>query len=131
MKVTKLGRGFEEVGGVTEVLERHRDWLNAHHRANGEPELGVGLGQYLELEGDEPAILLNEILSDSRGKLDRRMLVVSCSPYHDEGGHSILTAWFRDGELDAVAQEFDTYHDMIWTRSMGINEPWPGGEGDD
>lgn len=50
---------------------------------------------------------------------DSRIVVVSCTPFHDEGGPAELTMWLRlwspeDGWiLDDMAMEFDTDRNMI------------------
>jgi hypothetical protein len=120
------------------VLETHAAWLNGWHEHMDE-DTRVKLDDYwLDLGDtgvDGPVLLLDtwSTIRDeehwnagARYGEDHRMLVIECTPYHDEGGSSVLTAFlerdWQDGvlgyeagewELRCLVQEFDTIHDLL------------------
>lgn len=109
------------------MIEVYSDWLNKHAEANGD-NYCIIRADYDEVPGDEPQVLL-----DWRHQ-DDRIIHIYANAFHDEGGPCFLTGFlsFYDGirydnetkemrrmedphwTLDALVQEFDTLHSMIY-----------------
>lgn len=99
------------------ALAAFTDFLNFHHEANDE-DYRVDRAHYAMT----PIILCAYApMPTAEGNLDphlslRATLTILADPYGDEGGPSILTAFFDDfGNLAALIQEFDTIHTLILT----------------
>jgi hypothetical protein len=106
------------------MIEVYSDWLNKHHEANDD-DYRISRADYDEVPGDEARVLFDW---DQR---EDRLIRIYANAYHDEGGPCFLTGFFsyddgiRYGDdqpndeprwvLDAMVQEFDTLHSLIWT----------------
>lgn len=136
---TDLGLAAEQ------AIAAYTDWLNEWHKGEGDIN---GDGKPTQVtrvdydEYDDPPVLIHEFREhpddDPRTYIfDNLMLIIRCTPYHDEGGHTILTAWFTytdrvfgaDNPDDAswrltdMVQEFDTMRQLIFKDSRLINTP--------
>jgi hypothetical protein len=141
--------------GYGSLLGIYMSWLMTNAEVNGEREnLGeITLGQFWEWD-DPPVVLLDEIyMRYADGVPLRRMVILDCSPFHDEGGHTELTAWYdweggiEDAEtrvemqqghwvLEHIIQCFDTDRFLIWAQGklvgvegMGTTGLGTGGKG--
>lgn len=127
--------------GHRQMLEGHAEWLNGWARYHGEvgaEELSVNLESYWLEEDDCPRLLADLVYEE-----ERRLVAMSATPFHDEGGPCTLTGWlvWDDGqrwvewksapgewpttsfrneqveeprwELVAMVQEFDGMHELI------------------
>jgi hypothetical protein len=106
------------------MIEVYTEWLNKHHEDN-EDDYRITRGDYDLVLGDEPKVLLDW------AEREDRIIRLYANAYHDEGGPCYLTGFFsfddgiRYGDnqvnedpkwiLDAMVQEFDTLHALIWT----------------
>jgi hypothetical protein len=141
---------------VIRMLEVYLEFLNGWHEHEGDTGMGEGredepvrmtMADYWEpgaqtgVAYDPPLLQLDTGDVGSEGveayaqETGRRIIQVSCTPYHDEGGHAVLTGFFeyddgwcwnegkaqmgynKDPEwyLRAVLQEFDTLHCLIYS----------------
>lgn len=137
--------------GVETMLTVHLRWLNLHHERNDEELMRTddgsgGLAHYFmiwEAEGKDKAGKKQSFTTEDVPKLlhdsgwlqggpyvRRRVLMVSATPYHDEGGPAVLTAFFEaddsevaeteggwdsvHGQMRMLIQEFDTEYQEIW-----------------
>lgn len=132
------------------------DWTEVF-KGTGEPDGGTSPEQALERWGnDGPELLLDTRSNGSSVEWDtpghywmtQRMMVIRCSPYHDEGGPAVLTAmfeWLEEGQyrgvgtegeavgseggcwsLRALVTEFDTIHSMVMTEGKLVWEEYKG-----
>lgn len=131
--ITNLGPAAEQ------AIAAYTEWLNEWHEEEGDVN---GDGKPTRVtradydEYDDPPILVHEFreypdADPGTYLFDDLMLIIRCSPYHDEGGHTILTAWFtfREGNrgltwyLTNMVQEFDTMRQMIFDEGCLTNTP--------
>lgn len=94
------------------MIEVYSEWLNQHHAANGE-SFRVSRSNYDEYN-DPPQLLLDSDKILSGSIYERRIITLICSPYHDEGGPAILTAFFDGNHLHTMLQHFDTDDSIIF-----------------
>lgn len=109
---------------VEAAIEKHMEFLNGWHKFNDEIDMVITRASYDEYD-DPPEVLMDWTKTYSGGEDDMRMIVIKVNPYHDEGGPSVLTAFYkfwdpefygwRDEEgkengwvLEDVVYEFDT-----------------------
>jgi hypothetical protein len=108
-----------------QVIAAYSEWLNAWHKHNDGEENVVRREMYDEY-GTHPEVMLDQTFNEDNIYGDR-MIRVWADPYHDEGGGSMLTAWFTltpetadrlwpeqvEWQLDFLVQEFDTDKQFI------------------
>ena len=103
-----------------EVIRVYKDWLNAMiDRNDDEGVIPHVTREMFDDFNDPPRTVLNQIVF--KGSIYERLyLVMICSPYHDEGGPTILTAIFSLNDydhawvLEEVLAEFDTDFELIF-----------------
>lgn len=110
------------------MIEKHMEWLNgwqAHW--DKEHKLGKGFSAVTrrDYDGfelpdggwceDVPRLYVDQTVGDGT-----RLILLTVSPFHDEGGPGWLFGWFinydspPEWELDLLVYEFDTQYSMIW-----------------
>lgn len=107
-----------------QAIQKYLDWLNAWALENDEI---AGPTRADCDDCDDPPRLLNDW--NSPRSINRTMTIL-VNPYHDEGGPTILTAFFsnystneNEWHLDAIIQLFDTMHQFIFNEDKLTNIP--------
>lgn len=114
------------------AISQYTAWLNCWLEENGDEcdgeDLRVTRADYDECN-DSPRIL-NDWADEGQ---TYRTMTIYCSPYHDEGGPTLLTAFYSNysitraaWQLDAVTQLFDTMHQFIFNNGSLANTPSRG-----
>lgn len=140
---------WDQAVGWKEMLEKYLTYLNAHMEATRDPvwdEEPSVLADYWDEYGDKPGLMLDTAMIAALSNIytnksgpGARLVQISCTPYHDEGGPATLTASFSwdDGmrfdrqepghwELDWMVAEFDTIPSLIWGdgKMQSMPEGW-------
>lgn len=112
----------EHAEHAEQAIQVYLDWLNLWHEGEGD-ECRVTRADCDEY--DAPPFLINDFMSLD----DMHTLTIWVSPYHDEGGPTILTAFFTnycdpdDWDLACIDQCFDTMHQYIFNDGKLTNIP--------
>jgi hypothetical protein len=96
-----------------EAMEKYTEWLNRHKDEVDEED--VTREMYFEWD-DPPILLVDETAGYHIGSM--RVMAFSLTPFHDEGGHAMLTLFYRNYgvelSLESIVHEFDTGYSILW-----------------
>lgn len=105
------------------MLTTHLQWLNQY--ADDDDDRAT-FEEYF-LANDMPHQILD---TTSEGTYHTNHIIqIRCTPYHDEGGPSLITGIFYDdsiydpNQLQCLIQEFDTYFSLCYTQNEGVTKP--------